>query len=799
MEKIKIFCKIAFVIFFSTCGTVYASNNWTTGEKYISRYAHTSTTLQDGRILVAGGNYDSAFVQCELYDPGTNSWSDAGSMATGHSYHTATLLLDGRVLVAGGTTLIAELYDPATDTWSSAGNMSILRRDHTTNLLQDGRVLVAGGFVDEGEFASSRSTELYNPVTNTWSNAGDMITARAESAASLLPDGKVLVTGGTTHGVALNNSTETYDPVTDTWSNAGAMIDIRHSHTATLLNNGKVLVAGGYSSDSFFNDINRCELYDPITDSWSPTENMGFRRWHHTSNLLPDGKVLVIGSDYTIPDNYTEVFDPYTGSWTSAGNMSSRRRYHTSNILPDGRVLVIAGLLNDTIEFGDLNIHSLDVSITSQEFFNGTVTSIPSGISCTNIYSQCSDAYLPGTVVNLIATQDEYTTFEGWTGDCSGNVPTCTVTMDQDRSVSAIFEPQKFTVSANAIGNGSGNVTSNIGDIDYQYPTISTGTSSEIDIGYIVTLSATANIDSTVAWEDCVSKGGEAEGNGTPTATCTFLGLFESKTVTTTFTRNSYNVSAIAGENGSLYTDTPTPQSILHGSTTEFTFNADTGYQVASISGCGITYTNSDNTVTSKTETTGTITDDCTVNASFAINQYTVSASAGTNGNLDATTTSPQTVSYGSVIDFTFNADTGYHVANITGCGITYTNSDNTVTTKTETTKTITDNCTISAVFAINTYQLSIGNQGNRSGIVTSDIGNINCPGICSDFFDYGTNVTLTATPGENSSFIGWSGDCTGVELTCNITVNQSRNVTAIFKYFSWPLFLPNILNNTSH
>jgi len=87
----------------------------------------------------------------------------------------------------------------------------------------------------------------------------------------------------------------------------------------------------------------------------------------------------------------------------------------------------------------------------------------------------------------------------------------------------------------------------------------------------------------------------------------------------------SYTATAVAVANGSLDVSTPSPQTVDHGDTAAFTFNADANYHLTSITGCGINYTNSSNAVTSYSATTEAMTGDCTVNASFGIHKYTVS------------------------------------------------------------------------------------------------------------------------------------------------------------------------------
>jgi len=260
-------------------------------------FLNTATLLPSGKVLVAGGFLgDSPFDTAGLYDPATGIWSITGDLNAERMSHTATLLPNGKVLVAGGfdydlddSLNSAELYDPATGTWSSTGSLNTARVYHTATLLPNGKVLVEGGF-DGGAFDINQaltSAELYDPATETWSYTGNLNTARIAQTATLLPGGKVLVAGGSgDNNSRTNNSLNTaelYDPASGTWSIAANLITARRNHTATLLPSGKVLVVGGDSA----------ELYDPATDTWSGTANLNTARTDHTATLLPNGKVLV--------------------------------------------------------------------------------------------------------------------------------------------------------------------------------------------------------------------------------------------------------------------------------------------------------------------------------------------------------------------------------------------------------------------------------------------------------------------------------------------------------------------------
>jgi hypothetical protein len=109
----------------------------------------------------------------------------------------------------------------------------------------------------------------------------------------LLPNGQVLIAGGTTnYGYDSLSSAELYDPPTGTWTATGALTDARWGHTATVLPNGGVLVAGGSDGTR---TLSSAELYDPATGTWTASNPLRAARVQHTTTLLPDGRVLAAG------------------------------------------------------------------------------------------------------------------------------------------------------------------------------------------------------------------------------------------------------------------------------------------------------------------------------------------------------------------------------------------------------------------------------------------------------------------------------------------------------------------------
>ena len=230
------------------------------------------------------------------------------------------------------TTVLGAIGQAAAGTWSLAASMSTPRAQYNwAPLLPDGRVLVTGGVGSAGTVLAS--VEVYSPATNTWAPAAPMRTARCEQTVTLLQDGRVLVVAGVDN-LGVIASAELYDPATDTWSPAGSISVARYRHTATLLPNGKVLVAGGYNGAN----LTTVDLYDPATNMWSVAASMGTPRRDHTATLLPNGKVFVTGSCCSSAS--TELYDPATDTWSPTASMSIPRNASIASLLASGKVLV---------------------------------------------------------------------------------------------------------------------------------------------------------------------------------------------------------------------------------------------------------------------------------------------------------------------------------------------------------------------------------------------------------------------------------------------------------------------------
>lgn len=333
-----------------------------TGDTNEPRVLHTATLLSNGKVLVAGGYVYKPYcfagtTSAELYDQDARTFSSIGSMNTPRYAQTSTLLANGDVLIAGGFTYdrptcsdmdpapavkSAELYDPAHGSFQSTGNMAGERGGHTATLLADGKVLVAGGSESDDEFQydeGSAAAEVYDPAIGAFTPTGIMTAARVGHNATLLADGKVLITGGWTSAFSPVATAELYDPSTETFSPTGSMTSARGAHTATLLLDGRVLITGGVF-DATNAGSKTAEIYNPTTGSFAATDPMDVARQFHTATLLPNKTVLVVGGG----DQVAEIFDPASNSFSLTGITEIDRFEHSATLLQNGTVVVIGGV-----------------------------------------------------------------------------------------------------------------------------------------------------------------------------------------------------------------------------------------------------------------------------------------------------------------------------------------------------------------------------------------------------------------------------------------------------------------------
>ena len=162
------------------------------------------------------------------------------------------------------------------------------------------------------------------------------------NTATLLTNGKVLLTGGGTYSLSREvfASAELYDPSNGTFTPTGNMITARNKYAAALLPNGNVLITGG-TNENGKRGLTQSEIYDPAKGTFRVTANLSSTRYklHDALAVLPNGKVLVAGGA-----QFVEVYDPSTDTFsTAAGSIDEARYFATATLLSNGRVLIAGG------------------------------------------------------------------------------------------------------------------------------------------------------------------------------------------------------------------------------------------------------------------------------------------------------------------------------------------------------------------------------------------------------------------------------------------------------------------------
>jgi WD40 repeat protein len=219
--------------------------------------------------------------------------------------------------------------------WKSQSPMATPRLNHSATRLPDGRVLVVGG--SDGSTVLD-SAELYDVATGAWAPTGSMTTPRQGHTATLLPDGRVLVIGRGSPGTGI--IAEAWDPATGTWS-VVAQAPFRLFTAAVFLPDGRFLVTDSQPRPN----PGDTAIFDPSTGEWADTQPVAPDRYNHALVMTSAGTAIMVGGDRPpdVGERIVERFDPSTDTWSEIGRLRDGAHSHEVTLLLDGRLLVIGG------------------------------------------------------------------------------------------------------------------------------------------------------------------------------------------------------------------------------------------------------------------------------------------------------------------------------------------------------------------------------------------------------------------------------------------------------------------------
>jgi hypothetical protein len=270
------------------------------------------TFLGDGLLLFAGGHLKSDYglSHASLFDAVSGAWTQLPDMNGGRWYATTTTLATGEVLVVSGESsgpgvmnLVPQVLDPASRTWrtlsSATKSVPYYPREFAA---PNGKVFVASPMIT--------SLWLDPSGTGTWQDGPKHNFAFRDYGGAVLLDSKVLVMGGGDPPMAAAEMLDLDDPA-PAWQVVAPMHFPRRQLNATILPDGTVLVTGGSSGPGKNNEkapVLAPEVFDPATGQWTTLASAAkYRGYHSTAVLLPDGRVFTGGSANTTS---AQVFSP---------------------------------------------------------------------------------------------------------------------------------------------------------------------------------------------------------------------------------------------------------------------------------------------------------------------------------------------------------------------------------------------------------------------------------------------------------------------------------------------------------
>jgi hypothetical protein len=466
-----------------------------------------------------------------------------------------------------------------------------------------------------------------------------------------------------------------------------------------------------------------------------------------------DGRYVGFNSDST---NLTEDISTSGGffirdllDWTTQKISPNNERFGNPSISADGSTIAFDSNNSDLVA-GDTN-QATDIFVISNLpkytlFTNisgigsGTVSSNPFGIDCGQV---CSFLFRKNSNLSLTAFPAPGSSFVSWTGDINSQDNPVEVTMDADKSITATFDLDEYSLS---ITSDHGTVTKSPDQATYHY-------------GDVVQL--TAEADPTYAF---------AYWSGTETGSANpFSTTIHGDTILTAHYLQSAHPLTITSAHGTVIKQ-PDQAVYLNGDIVQLNAIPDPGAQFDHWSG---------DITGNQNPTAVTINGDTSVTANYLLDEYTLSITS-VHGTVTREPDQP-TYHYGDVIHLSASPDPDYSFTGWSGGATSATNPME---------FTIHENTALTANFVLNTYLLTVVKTGKGTGTVTSSPSGIDCGSDCSQIYSAGTNVTLTATTiTPLTTFTGWTGGgCIGAD-TCIVELHSDVTITADF--MAYRLYIP--------
>lgn len=409
----RLFVLLVITLFFNGVGVCQKIGGWfTTDSLHDKKQNHAGIQLNDGNILVTGGYTPFQYLpinETEIYDVKSQKWKVAVPINKGRAYHNLIKLKDGSILAIGGfSERTCEILNNDYTKWAFTDSLNT-RKYYGQNavLLQDGNVLVIGGYINTPNDTTGalNECEIYNYSEHNWELTSKLNTGRFEHSATLLNNGRVLVTGGRTihHGEILLNSCEIFDPVTQEWTYVAPMHYSRAGHSATLLLNGKVLVIGGQQNIS--------ELYNPMTGNWEIVGKVTLATGINKAITIADEKYLILisGVDDYILRNGWELYslEKYESIYYER---FSRIIWNQVVLKIDNNRILVAGGEEGILSGGDPVLTSTDLC----QIFDINLTSVEEEIikkSDSSPFLTCyPNPYNNSTNINIVINKQSFIT-----------------------------------------------------------------------------------------------------------------------------------------------------------------------------------------------------------------------------------------------------------------------------------------------------------------------------------------------------------------------------------------------------